>query len=47
MDRVPKFEIEGNWGGDSIMGEAFALVSGLFTTAELENGLVWQLNSLV
>jgi len=27
-------------GGDSIIGEASALVSGLFTAAELENGLI-------
>ena len=28
-------------GGDSIVGEASALVSGLFTAAELENGLIY------
>jgi len=27
-------------GGDSMMGEAYALISGLFTAAKLENGLI-------
>jgi len=53
MDRVPKFEIEGNWGaevnlhgkgGDLIMGEASALGSSSFTTAELGKELDWQPN---